>query len=247
MNRVELLVPDWPAPPQVRACTTTRTGGVSLPPYDTFNLASHVGDDPLAVAENRRRLREQLQLPSEPRWLTQVHGTCAADAALLDASHCEADASHAALPGVVCAVLTADCLPVLLCDRAGTQVAAVHAGWRGLQAGVIEQTVRAMQLPGSELLAWLGPAIGADAFEVGDEVRAAFVSTDELAAHAFRPSPKGRWLADLYVLAHLRLAAVGVTQVYGGDHCTFSEAQLFYSYRREGTTGRMASLIWIEG
>lgn len=245
MSAIELIVPEWPAPPQVRACTTTRSGGVSLPPYDTLNLAMHVGDDPQAVAQNRRRLHEQLQLPAEPRWLNQVHGTCAADAALIDASHCEADASHTALPGVVCAVLTADCLPLLLCDRAGTTVAAVHAGWRGLQAGVIEQTVRAMNIPGEELLAWCGPAIGADAFEVGPEVREAFVAADALAAHAFLPSPHGRWLADLYVLAHLRLASVGVTEVYGGDHCTFSESQLFYSYRREGTTGRMASLIWI--
>jgi len=243
---IELIVPEWPAPPQVRAFTTTRSGGVSLPPYDTLNLAMHVGDDAEAVAENRRRLHAQLQLPSEPRWLNQVHGTCAADAALIDTAQCEADASHTALPGVVCAVLTADCLPLLLCNRAGTAVAAVHAGWRGLHAGVIEQTVRAMNLPGEELLAWCGPAIGSDAFEVGAEVRDAFISVDPLAEHAFRPSPGGRWLADLYVLAHLRLASVGVTQVYGGDHCTFSEAQLFYSYRREGKTGRMASLIWIE-
>jgi YfiH family protein len=245
MNAIELIVPEWPAPPQVHACTTTRSGGVSLPPYDTLNLATHVGDDALAVAENRRHLHEQLQLPAEPRWLNQVHGTCAADAALV-IEPCEADASHTTLPGVVCAVLTADCLPVLLCDRSGTKVAAVHAGWRGLQAGVIEQTVRAMNLPGEELLAWLGPAIGSDAFEVGEEVREAFVAVDAQTAHAFRPSPQGRWLADLYVLAHRRLATVGVTQVYGGDHCTFSEAQLFYSYRREGRTGRMASLIWIE-
>ncbi|HEY0720977.1 MAG TPA: peptidoglycan editing factor PgeF [Gammaproteobacteria bacterium] len=243
---MELIVPEWPAAPQVRACTTTRKGGVSQSPYDTLNLATHVGDDPAAVKENRRRLREHLPLPSEPRWLNQVHGTCAADAALIDATRCEADASHSALPGVVCAVLTADCLPLLLCDRAGTAVAAVHAGWRGLQAGVIEQTVRAMNIPGGELLAWCGPAIGADAFEVGAEVRDAFVSVDPQAAHAFLPSPQGRWLADLYVLAHLRLASVGVTEIYGGDHCTFSESQLFYSYRREGATGRMASLIWIE-
>jgi YfiH family protein len=246
VSDIELLRPDWPAPPQVHACTTTRIGGVSLPPYDTLNLAIHVGDDPLAVAENRRRLREQLQLPSEPRWLNQVHGTCSTDAALITDTPCEADASYTALPDVVCAVLTADCLPLLLCDRSGTRVAAIHAGWRGLHAGVIEQTVCAMNVPGEELLAWCGPAIGADAFEVGEEVREAFVSVDPLAVHAFLHSPHGRWLADLYVLAHQRLAAVGVTQVYGGDHCTFSEAQLFYSYRREGRTGRMASLIWIE-
>lgn len=243
MSAIELLIPDWPAPAQVRACTTTRIGGISQPPYDTLNLASHVGDDPQAVAENRRRLREYLALPAEPRWLNQVHGSCAADAALV-ADPCDADASFTALPGVVCAVLTADCLPLLLCNRAGTKVAAVHAGWRGLHGGVIEQTVRALNLPGSELLAWLGPAIGPDAFEVGGEVREAFISVEARATEAFRPHGE-RWLADLYLLARQRLASVGVTQVYGGDRCTFSEPEKFYSYRREAKTGRMASLIWI--
>jgi len=243
VSAIELLIPDWPAPAQVRACTTTRIGGISQPPYDTLNLASHVGDDPQAVAENRRRLREYLALPAEPRWLNQVHGSCAADAALV-ADPCDADASFTALPGVVCAVLTADCLPLLLCNRAGTKVAAVHAGWRGLHGGVIEQTVRALNLPGSELLAWLGPAIGPDAFEVGGEVREAFISVEARAAEAFRPHGE-RWLADLYLLARQRLASVGVTQVNGGDRCTFSEPEKFYSYRREAKTGRMASLIWI--
>ncbi len=244
MSAIELLTPDWPALPRVRACTTTRVGGVSTPPYDTLNLAAHVSDEPQAVVENRRRLREQLQLPAEPRWLTQVHGSCAADALLID-TPCEADASFTDRPGVVCAVLTADCLPVLLCDRAGSKVAAVHAGWRGLHGGVIEQTVRAMSRAGSELLAWLGPAIGPNAFEVGDEVREAFMAVDAQAAEAFRPHGT-RWLADLYRLARQRLAAVGVTEVYGGDHCTFSEPDKFYSYRREAKTGRMASLIWLE-
>lgn len=243
MSAIELLIPDWPAPTQVRACTTTRIGGISSSPYDTLNLASHVGDDPQAVAENRRRLREHLALPAEPRWLNQVHGSCAADAALV-ADPCDADASFTALPGVVCAVLTADCLPLLLCNRAGTKVAAVHAGWRGLHGGVVEQTVRALNLPGSELFAWLGPAIGPDTFEVGGEVREAFISVEARAAEAFRPHGE-RWLADLYLLARQRLASVGVTQVYGGDRCTFSEPEKFYSYRREAKTGRMASLIWI--
>ncbi|HEY0634121.1 MAG TPA: peptidoglycan editing factor PgeF [Gammaproteobacteria bacterium] len=244
MKGIELLLPDWPAPPQVRAGTTTRQGGVSLPPYNTLNLASHVGDEPRAVAENRRRLREQLQLPEEPRWLNQVHGRCAADAAVV-AAPCDADASFTALPGVVCAVLTADCLPLLLCDRAGTKVAAVHAGWRGLHGGVIEQTVRAMNIAGEELLAWLGPAIGPAAFEVGGEVRDAFMAVDARAAQAFRTHGE-RWLADLYLLARQRLAAVGVTDVFGGGRCTFHEPDKFYSYRREAQTGRMASLIWLE-
>jgi YfiH family protein len=240
----ELIIPDWPVPEWVRAFTTTRRGGVSLPPYDSLNLGDHVGDDPIAVAENRRRLIEGAGLPAEPHWLNQVHGTCAVEAAILGAG-CEADASHTSVPGVVCAVLTADCLPVLLCDARGRQVAAVHAGWRGLLNGVIEQTLTAMGPPG-ELLAWLGPAIGDQAFEVGEEVREAFVADNPDAAEAFAPSPAGRWLADIYVLARLRLHRAGVSSVYGGEHCTVSESECFYSYRREGRTGRMASLIWIE-
>lgn len=245
MSGIELLLPQWPAPPRVRACTTTRVGGVSLAPYDTLNLATHVGDVPAAVAENRRRLHAQLRLPAAPRWLNQVHGSCAAAAAEVTAPR-DADASHTDHAGVVCAVLTADCLPLLLCDRAGRRVAAVHAGWRGLHGGVIEQTVAALGVPGEELLVWLGPAIGPAAFEVGGEVRDAFLTFDAQAAAAFVPSPAGRWLADLYTLARQRLARLGVHAVYGGDRCTFSEPQQFYSYRRQPQTGRMASLIWIE-
>jgi len=241
---LELILPAWPAPANVRAAVTTRHGGVSLPPYDSLNLGDHVGDAPAAVAENRRRLVEALRLPAEPHWLAQVHGTCALDAAMLGVG-CEADAAHTALPGVVCAVLTADCLPVLLCDRNGTQVAAVHAGWRGLLNGVIEQCIAAMGGEG-ELLAWLGPAIGPHAFEVGEEVRAAFVDDAPAAVHAFVPSPGGRWLADIYTLARQRLHRAGVDAIYGGEHCTFSEPERFYSYRRDGRTGRMASLIWLE-
>lgn len=241
---LEFITPSWPAPPQVRALTTTRRGGVSLPPYDSLNLGDHVGDDPDAVAENRRRLVAELGLPGEPRWLTQVHGTCSADAATVT-DRCEADASHTDLTGVVCAVLTADCLPVLLCDREGRSVAAVHAGWRGLLNGVIEQTIAAMGAEG-ELLAWLGPAIGPQAFEVGEEVLEAFLVDAAAAARAFTPSPGGRWLADIYVLARQHLQRAGVTLVYGGEYCTYSEPERFYSYRRDGSTGRMASLIWIE-
>jgi len=241
--KLNFITPEWPAPSHVHALTTTRRGGVSLPPYDTLNLGDHVGDDPGAVAENRRRLVNTLSLASEPRWLSQVHGTCAADAAQVTAP-CEADASHTDRPGVVCTVLTADCLPVLLCDQAGRHVAAVHAGWRGLLNGVIERTIEAM---GGEapLMAWLGPAIGPRAFEVGEEVRRAFLEVDTEAAEAFAPSPAGRWLADIYALARRRLQRAGVSAVYGGEHCTYTEDEHFFSYRRDGQTGRMASLIWI--
>lgn len=243
--RLGWLVPDWPALPRVRACTTVRSGGVSEGAYASLNLAEHVGDDIGHVTENRRRLKAALRLPAEPCWLRQVHGT-----AVMDASRggeaCEADAAHVARPGAVCAVLTADCLPLLLCDRSGTRVAAVHAGWRGLLHGVVENAVRALHCPGDELLAWLGPAIGPRAFEVGEEVRAAFLAADLAAASAFVPSPGGRWLADIYGLMRQRLAALHVTAVYGGHWCTVSDAARFYSYRRDGITGRMASLIWLE-
>lgn len=239
-----IIQPDWPAPANIRAFTTTRLGGVSRPPYHSLNLGDHVDDDPLAVAENRRRLIEELSLPTEPQWLSQVHGTYTADAATA-APGCEADASYTDQPGVVCAVLTADCLPLLLCDRTGQQVAAVHAGWRGLLNGVIESAVQSIYGQ-SEVLAWLGPAIGPQAFEVGDEVRDAFLAVEKAASAAFRSSPNGRWLADIYALARLRLASLGVKAVYGGQHCTYSEPERFYSYRRDGQTGRMASLIWID-
>ena len=239
------LVPEWPAPLTVRACTTTRRGGASKGPYTSLNLATHVGDEPEHVEENRRRLHEARRLPTDPLWLRQVHGTTVVDAAC-SAFDTEADASYTRRSGVVCAVLTADCLPVLLCDADGTVVAAAHAGWRGLLDGVIENTVRALQRPGMQLLAWLGPAIGPEAFEVGAEVRAAFIARDAAAVSAFRPSPGGRWLADIYQLARQRLAEVHVTAVYGGHWCTVTDEARFYSYRRDGVTGRMASLIWLD-
>jgi len=241
----EFILPDWPASSRVHAVTTTRRGGVSLPPYDTFNLAAHVGDDAAAVAANRARLTTALNLPAAPVWLQQVHGTGVVDAGRC-AEGAAADGAFVGVPGVVCAVLTADCLPVLLCDRAGTRVAALHAGWRGLAAGVLEAGVDALGLAPADLLAWLGPAIGPEVFEVGEEVRAAFMAADAAASAAFRPSPAGRWLADLYRLAHLRLAAHGVSAVYGGGLCTFNDPDRFYSFRRERDTGRMASLIWLE-
>ncbi|MBA3903064.1 MAG: peptidoglycan editing factor PgeF [Rhodocyclaceae bacterium] len=236
------IVPDWPAPANVRALITTRAGGVSRGPHATMNLAAHVNDDPAAVAENRRLLRAHL--PAEPLWLSQVHGVrvvCAEQSA----EGIEADAAFSRRPGVVCAVLTADCLPVLLCDEAGTVVGAAHAGWRGLAAGVIEAAVRAMNAPPEKLLAFLGPAIGPRAFEVGAEVREAFVPLSDDAAAAFAARDNGKWLADLYLLARQRLNALGVARVFGGGWCTFTEAERFYSFRRERVTGRMASLVWM--
>ena len=222
---------------------TTRAGGVSAPPWDSLNLGDHVGDDPAAVAANRARLRERL--PAEPAWLRQVHSARVVD--LGRDSGREADAAVAREPGQVCAVLTADCLPVLFCDRAGSVVAAAHAGWRGLAEGVLEATVAAMQVPPAEILAWMGAAIGPEVFEVGEEVRQAFVGRHPEAAAAFVPQPApGKWRADIYRLARIRLGHAGVQAVHGGGRCTFSEAETFYSYRREGVTGRMAAVIWLE-
>lgn len=239
------IVPDWPAPARVRSVTTTRQGGVSQGSYASMNPADHVDDDPRAVAENRQRLRQVLNLPAAPVWLQQVHGTVAVDAAVAGAAPA-ADAAYSRQPGVVCAVLTADCLPVLLTDTAGECVAAIHAGWRGLAAGVIEQAVAAMGQPGERLLAWLGPAIGPQAFQVGCEVRDVFLAHDQASADAFRQDSDGIWYANIYHLARQRLAEYGVTAVYGGGFCSFSDADRFYSYRRSGVTGRMATLIWLQ-
>lgn len=239
-----LMIPDWPAPTRVRAISTTRLGGVSSPPYHGFNLAEHVGDDPVCVAENRRLLTAQVGLPADPVWLEQVHGTdvVAAEAVCRPVA---ADAAWTRTPGRPCVVMTADCLPVLLCDRAGTVVAAAHGGWRGLVGGVVGATVARMAVPPAELLAWLGPAIGPNAFEVGEEVRAAFLALDRDCGDCFRPSPAGRWLADLYQLARRQLQGLGVPTVHGGGWCTFSEPERFFSYRRDHRTGRMATLIWL--
>lgn len=237
------IVPDWPAPHGVRALVTTRGGGVSTGPFASLNLAAHVGDDAVAVAENRRRLRALL--PAEPRWLTQVHGARVVDAPTASAG-VEADAAVASRKNAVCAVLTADCLPVLLCEEEGAVVAAAHAGWRGLAGGVLEATVGAMAAPPERLLADLGPAIGPQSFEVGPEVREAFLARSAEASSAFVASGEGKFLADLYLLATQRLHALGVRHVFGGGRCTVREATEFYSYRRDRTTGRMASLIWKE-
>ncbi len=244
MPKLQLITAEWSAPPNVRALTTTRSGGASRGPYESFNLGDHVGDEPAAVQRNRALLREALHLPAEPLWLTQVHGTNVVEAATAP-SGVTADGAWTDRPGVVLAVLTADCLPVFLCDRAGTKIALLHAGWRGLAAGVIEAGVVRLGVPGAELFAWLGPAIGPDSYEVGEEVRAAFVAHDAAAAQAFRANGPGRWRADLYALARQRLRALGVPAVHGGGHCTRREAGRFYSYRRDGQCGRMASLLWL--
>ncbi|HUJ87315.1 MAG TPA: peptidoglycan editing factor PgeF [Burkholderiales bacterium] len=242
---IGLLRPDWPA--AAGALVTTRAGGVSGGAYASLNLGLRSGDDEAAVRENRRRL--EALLPSPPVWLRQVHGTrvADADAARSAGAQPEADAAVARRPGTVCAVLAADCMPVLLADEAASVVAIAHAGWRGLCAGVLEATLDAMRAEPGGVAAWLGPAIGPRAYEVGDEVRAAFLARDPAAEAAFRAARRGHWLLDLYALARQRLAARGVTRVYGGGLCTFSDPERFFSYRRDGATGRMAALIWLAG
>jgi len=241
---LDLLIPDWPAPATVRAISTSRSGGYSKGPYSSLNLAAHVGDDPQRVGRNRQRLVDVLKLPSAPRWLNQVHGTKVVIADELNRV-VDADGSLSRVHDVVCVVMTADCLPVLLCNRAGTEVAAIHAGWRGLLGGVLEVAINAMQSPPEAIIAWIGPAIGVDAFEVGNEVREAFLKVNDSSASAFI-AHGDRWLADLTGLARQRLCSVGVTDIHGGQWCTYSESGQFFSYRREGVTGRQASLIWLE-
>jgi hypothetical protein len=245
--KTHCIEPNWPAPPGIRAYSTTRLGGQSLGPYAGFNLALHVGDDPQIVGTNRRLLRTGLGLPAEPFWLNQVHGTEVVEALPITANPAiapTADASFSRNSGAVCVVMTADCLPVLFCDRAGTTVAAAHAGWRGLADGVLEATVQA--LGEGDWMAWLGPAIGPLSFEVGPPVRQAFMERLGDCAEAFQQIDDSHWLADLYGLARLILARAGVSAVYGGDYCTHADPERFFSYRRNGQTGRMASLIWRE-
>ena len=239
-----LLIPLWPAPANVRAYSTTRQGGISKAPYGSLNLGLHVEDSPQAVAQNRRRLEVLAGLPDSPHWLQQVHGT---DVVVLEgnaATPQRADGAYTRASGRVCAVMTADCLPVLFCDRAGTEVAAAHAGWRGLCAGILEQTLARFQSKPGDIMAWLGPAIGPQAFEVGPEVREAFVSRDSRADEAFIPRGE-KFFANIYQLARLRLYDAGIRQIFGGDHCTVNESATFFSYRRDGITGRMASLVWL--
>ncbi len=241
-----LIEPDWPAPANVRAFSTTRRGGVSASPYDSLNLATHVGDDPRQVAQNRDCLQQQLALPSTPAWLNQVHGVDIHSLTKSLPVPVDADGTVSDQQGLVCAVMTADCLPLLLCDRAGRRVAAIHAGWRGLCSGIIEKCIQQMGVPSEQLLVWLGPAIGSSDFQVGAEVRDAFISHDASASKAFVQQDQQHWLADLYQLARQRLLSQGVDAIYGGEYCTFQQPELFFSYRRERVTGRMASLIWLQ-
>jgi polyphenol oxidase len=245
MTGLDLIAADWPAPPNVRAVATTRVGGVSVGAYTSLNLGSHVGDDARAVSENRLRLRTALALPRDPVWLNQVHGTTVVEATMHD-SPPTADASFARSSGHACVVLTADCLPVLLCDRAGTRVAAAHAGWRGLAGGVVESALHAMGVAPDRVLAWLGPAIEQEMFEVGSEVREQFVARSAENAAAFTANARGRWQADLYALARRELTRLGVTQVFGGGLRCYGDRDRFFSFRRDGTTGRMATLVWMK-
>ena len=245
MSQLNFITPNWPAPANVKALQTTRVGGVSVAPYASLNLGAHVNDDGNTVAHNRQLLSPNL--PSEPVWVNQVHGIEVIDAAK---SACleNADASFATKNNVVCVTMTADCLPVLLCDTDGTVVAAVHAGWRGLCDGVIESAINKMPVQASHILAWLGPAIGPNAFEVGDDVREQFIQKDSQAALAFKPQGD-KWLCDMYLIAKQRLKNLGVTQIYGGsineDFCTYTDEARFFSFRRDNVTGRMASMIWL--
>jgi polyphenol oxidase len=250
------IEPDWPAPAGVRALSTWRSGGASAAPYASLNLGGHVGDAPPAVAENRRRLAAAAGLPAQPLWLEQVHGVNVANLDLLEREEAgsvgtaralgPADAAYTRRRERVCAILTADCLPILLATDSGDLVAAAHAGWRGLAGGVIEAAVGALAVPPARLLAWLGPAIGPGHFEVGAEVRTALLQGDPGAEAAFLPNARGRFMAHLALLARRRLASLGVKRIYGGEHCTYADAERYFSHRRDGTTGRQATLIWLQ-
>lgn len=242
-----ILRPDWPAPAGVRAAFTTRIGGHSQGPWASFNLGERVGDAPAAVAANRALLARELGLPGSPQWLHQVHGAGVL-AARGDGRERTADAAWTRERGLVCAVQSADCLPILLCDRSGTRIAAVHGGWRGLAAGVLGRALAALEIAPDALLAWLGPAICGSCYEVGEEVRAAFAADAAVARRGFRPAARsGHWYADLAAIARAQLTASGVpeTAIFGGDLCTREDPGRFYSFRRDGTTGRMAALIWL--
>jgi YfiH family protein len=237
------IIPDWPAPKTIHAATTLRTGGVSSDAFSSLNPADHVGDDEESVKQNRAIIKTMLALPSEPVWLSQTHSNCVVDAATV-IGLTQADASYTGQASVVCAVMTADCLPLLICANDGSQVAAIHAGWRGLCAGIISNTLAVMQT--KDVLIWLGPAIGPDCFEVGNDVYEAFSSKSTNYSTAFKHQNNGKWLADIYQIARIELAALGVTAINGGDYCTLTDKSRFFSYRREQQTGRMATLIWID-
>jgi hypothetical protein len=240
---IETILPNWNFPPGVRACCTTRTGGVSAAPFDSLNLALHVGDDAARVVQNRELLRQQLELPAEPCWINQTHGI--RTVTLEQEITRDADAAVTRVPGTIAVVMTADCLPVLLCNRDGSEVGAVHAGWRGLQAGVIQSALATMKSPNQQLLAWIGPGISQACFEVGDEVRTAFMDVMQDAQTCFSAHGEGHWLCDLGGLAERVLKSQGVGKVFRDSYCSYRDADRFYSYRRAAATGRMASLIWI--
>jgi YfiH family protein len=243
VSEIEIITPDWKAPPGVRAAFTLRRGGVSTGAYESLNIASHVDDVPAAVLENRKRVRAELMLPAEPVWLEQIHGVAVAD---LDQALPlrRADAAVAHIPDRICAIQVADCMPVLFATHDGLRIGAAHAGWRGLAGGVLEGTVAAMHCMPGRLIAWLGPCIGPENFEVGDDVREAFVSRDSQVQDAFERNARGRWQCDLYAIARRKLSRLGIADVRGGGWCTFSEPARFFSYRRDGQCGRMAALIW---
>ena len=251
-----IIKPDWPASDNIHAFCTTRKHGVSTGVYAGLNLGLHVEDNPQHVLANRQQLIKQLKLPEEPLWLNQVHGNRVVNASYINSDQLsdqknkqqliEADASFSEIANTVCAVMTADCLPVLICNRKGNKVAAVHVGWRGLAADVIEASVASLSERHSELLVWLGPAIGPQAFEVGQDVYNIFVNNQPKAVEAFKQNRPGHYLADIYHLAKLRFHNIGIREIYGGEYCTYTDADQFYSYRRDGKTGRQASLIWFE-
>ncbi len=235
------LKADWPAADFIKAGTTLRQGGVSQTPYDSFNLATHVGDDPKAVQQNRILLG----LPDDTQWLEQIHSTRVVKLPNTE-NVPKADASYTSERNIVCVVMTADCLPVLITDKEGSCVAAIHAGWRGLCDGIIEETINNLPVAAGNLLVWLGPAIGPDVYEIGEEVYDAFTLNDIEAKQAFTPTSEQHWLFNIYQLAKLRLNRIGVEQIYGGNHCSLTEKEDFFSYRRDDVTGRMASMIWID-
>lgn len=243
---VQRIVPDWPLQDRVSALTTTRCGGHSQPPYASFNLALHVGDSAQHVHANRAHLRQYFSFAQEPKWLHQTHSDIVVDAASVDADKFNADASYTTEPGVVCAVLTADCLPVVLSDKLGSCVGVVHAGWRGLLKGVVQRTIDAMSVHSRPEYAWLGPAIGPAVFDVGEDVYRPYLQHNRSFERAFAHAKTNKWKLDLYTAAKIVLNAADITKVYGGEYCTFTDSENFYSYRRSNCTGRMATLIWIK-
>ena len=245
-QKLQWLTPNWPAPPQIKAFSTTRQGGFSEQSYNSMNLGDHVGDDAEKVAKNRTTLRSMLDLPNEPQWLKQIHGNKVIQIHTGSSATVEADGCFTKQESNVCAVLTADCLPILITDKAGTTVAAIHAGWRGLANGIIDVALRALGLPNHSLLVWLGPAIGPTKFEVGEDVKSIFSEQAYNTDLAFKPKTANKWLLDIYQIARYNLIRNGVEQIYGGDQCTFSQSDRYFSYRRDGVTGRMASLIWLD-